>query len=87
MYHLHPGPAAGETRTFDDQGRLWVGAFEGGVQCFAPDGVLIGRIRIPEVTANITFGGARRNRMFIAANTTLYSLVMSVTGPGPTTAS
>lgn len=68
----------------DVDGRLWVGAFEGGVQCFAPDGTLIGRVRVPEITANITFGGARRNRMFIAANTTLYSLVMSVTGPGPT---
>jgi gluconolactonase len=68
----------------DVDGRLWVGAFEGGVQCFAPDGTLIGRVRVPETTANITFGGARRNRMFIAANTTLYSLVMSVTGPGPT---
>ena len=30
--------------------------------------------------ANITFAGAKRNRMFIAANTTLYSLVMTVTG-------
>jgi gluconolactonase len=35
---------------------------------------------VPEIVANIAFGGPKRNRMFLAANTTLYSLVMSVTG-------
>ena len=64
----------------DDCGHLWVAAGDDGVHCYAPDGTLIGRIRVPETVANITFGGAKRNRMFIAANTTLYSLVMTVTG-------
>jgi gluconolactonase len=73
-------PAGNDNLRLDNEGRIWVGAFAGGVHCFAPDGVLIGTIRIPEITANICFGGPRRNRMFIAANTTLYSLVMSVTG-------
>jgi len=68
----------------DVDGRIWVGAMDGGVQCYSPEGELIGRIRVPEVVANIAFGGPKRNRMFIAANTTLYSLVMSVTGSGPT---
>ncbi|CCK25193.1 gluconolactonase [Streptomyces davaonensis JCM 4913] len=65
---------------FDDQGRLWAAALDGGVHCYDPDGTLLGRLLIPDVVANIRFGGARRNRMFIAADTTLYSLVMSVTG-------
>jgi gluconolactonase len=73
-------PAGNDNLRLDSDGRIWVGAFAGGVHCFAPDGALIGTIRIPETTANICFGGPRRNRMFIAANTTLYSLVMSVTG-------
>lgn len=64
----------------DDEGRVWVGAFEDGVHCYAPDGTLIGKIKLPEIVANVCFGGARRNRMFIAASTSLYSLVMSVTG-------
>jgi gluconolactonase len=81
---LVEAPDGTDNIRLDDEGRLWLGAFAGGVQCFAPDGTLIGRIRIPETTANITFGGARRNRMFIAANTTLYSIVLSVTGLGPT---
>jgi gluconolactonase len=77
-------PAGNDNIRLDDEGRIWVGAFEDGVNCFAPDGTLIGKIRVPEITANITFGGAKRNRMFIAANTTLYSVVLSVTGAGPT---
>jgi gluconolactonase len=77
-------PAGNDNIRLDDEGRIWVGAFEDGVNCFAPDGTLIGKIRVPEITANITFGGAKRNRMFIAANTTLYSVMLSVTGAGPT---
>ncbi|MBC2908011.1 SMP-30/gluconolactonase/LRE family protein [Streptomyces cupreus] len=65
---------------FDDAGRLWAAALDGGVHCYDPDGTLLGRLLIPDVVANIRFGGARRNRMFIAADTALYSLVMSVTG-------
>ncbi|AXK32283.1 SMP-30/gluconolactonase/LRE family protein [Streptomyces armeniacus] len=68
---------------FDDEGRLWVAAMDGGLQCFADDGAYIGRIRTPEPVANVAFGGLRRNRMFLAANTSLYSLVTAVTGPGP----
>ncbi|MEV8532367.1 SMP-30/gluconolactonase/LRE family protein [Streptomyces sp. NPDC051211] len=65
---------------FDDQGRLWAAAMEDGVHCYAPDGDLIGRIRVPEPVSNIAFGGPRNNRLFITASTSLYSLVMSVTG-------
>lgn len=64
----------------DNAGRIWVGAVDDGVHCYAPDGTLIGKIRVPELTANICFGGPKRNRMFIAANSSLYSLVLSVTG-------
>ncbi|PWI15501.1 gluconolactonase [Streptomyces sp. Act143] len=64
----------------DDQGRLWAAALADGVHCYDPDGTLIGRLRVPEPVANIAFGGPRNNRLFIAATTSLYSLVMSVTG-------
>ncbi len=64
----------------DNRGQLWVGAGDEGVHCYASDGSLIGRIRVPQIVANIRFGGPKNNRMFIAANTTLYSLVMSTTG-------
>ncbi|MFE0523371.1 SMP-30/gluconolactonase/LRE family protein [Streptomyces sp. NPDC058954] len=64
----------------DDQGRLWAAALEDGVHCYAPDGTLIGRLRVPGTVANVTFGGPKNNRLFITAATTVYSLVMSVTG-------
>lgn len=65
----------------DRDGRIWVGAGEDGVHCYDADGTLIGRIRVPELVANVTFGGLKRNRMFIAATSSLYSVVMSVSGP------
>ncbi|MGD1218423.1 SMP-30/gluconolactonase/LRE family protein [Streptomyces krungchingensis] len=65
---------------FDNQGRLWAAAMNGGVHCYDPDGTLIGRLRVPEAVSNIAFGGSKNNRMFITATTSLYSLVMSVTG-------
>ncbi|MDT0343145.1 SMP-30/gluconolactonase/LRE family protein [Streptomyces litchfieldiae] len=67
----------------DDRGRLWAAALDDGVHCYDPDGTLLGRIRVPRTVANIRFGGPRRNRLFITATTTLYSLVMSVTGLPP----
>ncbi|MBQ1095319.1 SMP-30/gluconolactonase/LRE family protein [Streptomyces sp. b94] len=65
---------------FDDEGRLWAAALDDGVHCYDPDGTLIGRLRVPEAVSNIAFGGPKNNRLFITATTSLYSLVMSVTG-------
>jgi gluconolactonase len=76
----HPRDGLFDNIRFDDEGRLWVAAFGDGVHCYAPDGTLIGRLLIPETAANIAFGGPKNNRMFIAATTGLYSLMMSVTG-------
>ncbi|MFH8612854.1 SMP-30/gluconolactonase/LRE family protein [Streptomyces sp. NPDC018029] len=65
---------------FDDGGRLWAAAIEGGVHCYDPDGTLIGRLRVPEPVSNIAFGGPKNNRLFITATSSLYSVVMAVTG-------
>ncbi|WP_371661808.1 SMP-30/gluconolactonase/LRE family protein [Streptomyces sp. NBC_00280] len=64
---------------FDDRGHLWAAAMDDGVHCYAPDATLLGRILVPNTVSNIRFGGRRRNRLFITANDTLYSLVMGVT--------
>ncbi|GCB45319.1 SMP-30/gluconolactonase/LRE family protein [Streptomyces sp. NL15-2K] len=64
----------------DDEGRLWAAVFDDGVHCYDPDGTLIGRLRVPEPVSNVAFGGPKNNRLFITATTSLYSLVMSVTG-------
>lgn len=67
----------------DAEGRLWVAALDDGVHCYHPDGTLLGRLAVPETAANICWGGPKRNRLFIAARTSVYSLLMSVTGTHP----
>ncbi|MCH2577895.1 MAG: SMP-30/gluconolactonase/LRE family protein [Pseudomonadales bacterium] len=63
----------------DIDGNVWAGA-RPGVQIVAPDGVTIGVIRLPEVCANICFGGSKRNRLFMTASQSLYSVYVGVRG-------
>ncbi|MFF0217939.1 SMP-30/gluconolactonase/LRE family protein [Streptomyces vinaceus] len=79
-----PGKARFDNLRFDEGGRLWAAAMDDGVHCYDPDGTLIGRLHVPEAVSNIAFGGAKRNRLFITAETSLYSVVMGVTGTHPT---
>jgi gluconolactonase len=65
----------------DDAGRVWAAAHDG-LHCFDPDGTLLGKLRIPEVVANFTFGGRKRNDLFICASSSLYTLRVNVTGAG-----
>jgi gluconolactonase len=63
----------------DTEGRIWTSAADG-VHVYDPDGTLIGKILIPEVVANVCFGGAKRERLFICATTGLYSVRLGVNG-------
>jgi gluconolactonase len=63
----------------DLAGNLWSSAADG-VHCFAPDGHRLGKILVPEAVANLTFGGPRRNRLFITATTSLYAIYVTTTG-------
>jgi gluconolactonase len=51
-----------------------------GVHVFNPDGRLIGRINLPERCANLCFGGLHRNRLLMAASTSLYHLYVNTQG-------
>ncbi|HSS57441.1 MAG TPA: SMP-30/gluconolactonase/LRE family protein, partial [Solirubrobacteraceae bacterium] len=64
---------------FDAEGRLWTSAGDG-VHCYDPDGTLLGKVLVPEAVANVVFGGPKRNRMFICATTSLYSVMLGVRG-------
>ncbi|XVV07525.1 SMP-30/gluconolactonase/LRE family protein [Actinosynnema sp. CA-248983] len=66
----------------DEQGRIWAAAGDG-VHCIHPDGTLLGRIGVPEVVSNVCFGGPKRNRLFITATTSVYSLLFNVNGARP----
>jgi gluconolactonase len=63
----------------DVDGNIWSSAGDG-VHCFAPDGTRLGKIFVPETVANLTFGGPRRNRLFIAATSSLYAIYVAATG-------
>ena len=63
----------------DVAGNLWTGAADG-VHCYAPDGALIGKIRLPEMAVNLTFGGPKRNRLFIATESSLYAVFVGQRG-------
>ncbi|MFA5607803.1 MAG: SMP-30/gluconolactonase/LRE family protein [Leucobacter sp.] len=63
----------------DTEGRLWVGAGDG-VHCYLPDGTLIGKIRVGEAVANLTFGGPDRNRLYLTATTSLYGIFVEARG-------
>ena len=58
----------------------WADPSEDGVRCYASDGTLIGRIHLPETCANLCFGGKKRNRLFMCASTSVYSLYVDVQG-------
>jgi gluconolactonase len=64
---------------FDTAGNLWTSAGDG-VHVYAPDGALLGKIRIDETVANVEFGGAKRNRLFICATTTLRAVYVNAQG-------
>lgn len=65
----------------DVDGNVWCGA-RPGVQVVAPDGTTIGTIRLPEVCANVCFGGVKRNRLFMTASQSLYAVYVNVKGAG-----
>ncbi|MCE7029012.1 SMP-30/gluconolactonase/LRE family protein [Jiella avicenniae] len=63
----------------DDAGRIWTSAADG-VHCYDPDGTLVGKIHVPEVVANLCFGGPKRNYLYICGTTSLYGIRLPVNG-------
>jgi gluconolactonase len=69
----------------DSSGNLWCAmgwgaASENGVRCYAPDGTLIGKIQLPELCANLCFGGKDNSRLFMAASTSIYAVYLNDRG-------
>jgi gluconolactonase len=63
----------------DSDGRIWSSAGDG-VHVYDPDGTLLGKVLVPEVVANVQFGGPKRNRLYMCATTSLYAVLLPVTG-------
>lgn len=69
----------------DVDGNLWAAAGWGGpgydgAHCYAPDGTRIGQIHLPEVCANLCFGGSKKNRLFMAASHSIYAVYLETAG-------
>ena len=68
-------------------GNLWISSNAplgyAGVLCFTKEAKLIGRIRLPEVCANLAFGGPKRDRLFMAASTSLFVYQTTTQGAAP----
>jgi gluconolactonase len=73
----------------DVDGNVWVSSNArrdlgySGVTVWTSEGKLLGRIRLPETTANLCFGGLKRNRLFIAASQSLYAVYVGTQGAAP----
>ena len=82
---IEAGPGTPDGFRVDIDGNLWCGWGMGaagldGVHVFDPLGKPIGRIDLPERCANLCFGGRERNRLFMAASTSIYSLFVNTQG-------
>jgi gluconolactonase len=82
---IDAGPGTPDGFRVDVDGNLWCGWGMGepgldGVHVFNADGRLIGRIDLPERCANVCFGGPARNRLFMAASTSIYALYVNTQG-------
>jgi gluconolactonase len=78
--HFHTvDPGVSDGFRCDEDGNIWTSAADG-VHCIAPDGRLLGKVRVPETVANVAFGGRACNRLFICASTSLYAVYLNRRG-------
>jgi gluconolactonase len=63
----------------DTEGRIWTSAADG-VHVYDPDGTLLGKVLVPEVVANVCFGGPKGNRLYICGTTSLYAILLPANG-------
>jgi gluconolactonase len=74
---LEPGVPDG--MKCDASGNIWV-CGPGGVWVYAPTGALIGKVRVPELVGNLTWGGPDFRTLFLTATHSVYAVETKV-GP------
>ena len=85
LLNAAPNAGASDGIRCDEDGNVWsgagwAGAGYDGVHVFNPDGKLIGHVELPEICANICFGGPKRNQLFMAASQSLYMMWVNTRG-------
>ena len=63
----------------DKQGWIFTSSKDS-VQVLTPKGELLGKILVPEIVGNLTFGGKDKSRLFIAASSSLYAISLNTQG-------
>jgi gluconolactonase len=63
----------------DEHGNVFTSS-QDSVQIYAPDGTRLGKIFVPETSANLTFGGKESDRLFITAGHSLYVINLNTRG-------
>ena len=81
---VHCGP---DGLRADVDGNLWCSSNSqigySGVVVISPQGKPLGRIRLPEVCANVAFGGPKRNFLFMCGSQSIYALQVQTQGAAP----
>ena len=63
----------------DVEGRIWTSSLDA-VIVLEPDGTEIGRVPVPEVIGNLTFGGEDGHDLYVCASTSVYRIATTTTG-------
>jgi gluconolactonase len=72
-------PGAPDGMKIDSVGNLYC-CGPGGIHVFAPDATCLGVLRVPEYTANLTFGDADFRSLYITASKSVYRIRTKVAG-------
>jgi gluconolactonase len=76
---MEPGTGVSDGFRLDTSGNVWTSAADG-IHVLTPEGVLLGKIFVPEKVANCEFGGADRSTLFVTASTSLYAIEVAARG-------
>lgn len=66
----------------DSQGNIWASG-QGGFRIYSPTGDVLGQIVLPEVAANLAWGGPDGKTAYFTASTSIYKLPMKIAGNLP----
>jgi gluconolactonase len=77
-----PGDGVPDGLKVDTQGNLWA-AGQGGFRIYSPQGQLLGQIILPEIAANVAWGGSDGKTAYFTGATSIYKMSLKIPGQLP----